>query len=102
MNTKIDCLGRLVIPKKMREALQIDENDNLNIELKNNKITISKRINKSIVPIALKYIDDRIDFLNKLEDECENQNIVVHNAIIQSEKETLECLKIILRSDKEC
>lgn len=42
MNRGIDNLGRIVIPIEMRKKLGIKENDNLKIELKDNKIIISK------------------------------------------------------------
>lgn len=42
MNRNIDGLGRVVIPKEIRNKLGIKENDNLKIELNNNKIILSK------------------------------------------------------------
>lgn len=42
MTRKIDDLGRLVIPKEIREQLEIDKNTILKIELEDNRIVISK------------------------------------------------------------
>ena len=42
MNRKIDELGRIVIPKEIRDKLGIEVQENLNIELVDNKIIISK------------------------------------------------------------
>ncbi|HIS38535.1 MAG TPA: AbrB/MazE/SpoVT family DNA-binding domain-containing protein [Candidatus Onthousia faecavium] len=42
MTRKMDELGRLVIPKEMREQLEIDKNTILKIELEDNRIVISK------------------------------------------------------------
>ena len=42
MTRKMDGLGRLVIPKEMREQLEIDKNTILKIELEDNRIVISK------------------------------------------------------------
>lgn len=41
MNRKIDDLGRLVIPKEMRNKLEIKDNDPVNIECIENKIIIT-------------------------------------------------------------
>ena len=41
MNRKIDSLGRIVIPKEMRDQLDIKDGDSINIELVDNKIVIS-------------------------------------------------------------
>ncbi|MBP3920817.1 MAG: AbrB/MazE/SpoVT family DNA-binding domain-containing protein [Bacilli bacterium] len=41
MNRKIDDLGRLVIPKEMRNKLGIKDNDPVNIECIENKIIIT-------------------------------------------------------------
>jgi AbrB family looped-hinge helix DNA binding protein len=41
MNKRIDELGRLCIPKAMRNELGINDNDLVNIECKDNKIIIS-------------------------------------------------------------
>lgn len=43
MNRNIDNLGRIVIPKEFRKELGIDSGSNLNIELVNNKIVITKK-----------------------------------------------------------
>ena len=42
MTRKIDDLGRLVIPKEIREQLEIDKNTILKIEIEDNRIVISK------------------------------------------------------------
>lgn len=42
MTKKMDELGRLVIPKEMREQLEIDKNTILKIEIEDNRIVISK------------------------------------------------------------
>ncbi len=42
MTKKMDELGRLVIPKEIREQLEIDKNTILKIELEDNRIIISK------------------------------------------------------------
>lgn len=39
---QLDTLGRVVIPKKMRTALGISENDNLRISLEGNAIIIRR------------------------------------------------------------
>ena len=39
---QLDNLGRLVLPKKMREALNINEGDFLKISLENNSIVIRR------------------------------------------------------------
>lgn len=39
---QLDSLGRVVIPKKMRVALNINENDNLRISLEGNAIVIRR------------------------------------------------------------
>jgi AbrB family looped-hinge helix DNA binding protein len=57
MNRKIDRLGRLVIPKEMRDELGIKNGDKVKIELKGNKIIVTKyekcedRLNKQKVYI---------------------------------------------------
>lgn len=47
MNRKIDDLGRIVIPKEMRNKLNIKEGDEVNIRCNGNEIIISKE-NKPI------------------------------------------------------
>ena len=39
---QLDSLGRVVIPKKMRTALHMSENDNLKISLEGNAIVIRR------------------------------------------------------------
>ena len=56
MNVKIDDLGRIVIPKKIRKELNITAHDSFNIYLDNEKIVIEKNKNY----FKNKYI---IDFL---------------------------------------
>lgn len=42
MNRKIDELGRIVIPKEIRNYLNINNNDCLAIEIKDNSIVLTK------------------------------------------------------------
>ena len=42
MNSKIDELGRIVIPKEIRNYLNIKDNDCLAIEIKDNSIVLTK------------------------------------------------------------
>ena len=46
MNRKIDDLGRMVIPKEMRDKLNIKTGDELKIELVGKKIMVSKANDK--------------------------------------------------------
>ena len=46
MNRKIDDLGRMVIPKEMRDELNIKTGDKLKIELVGKKIMVSKANDK--------------------------------------------------------
>jgi len=39
---KIDNLGRIVIPKTIRKALDIDHNDDISMYVENNKLIITK------------------------------------------------------------
>ena len=39
---KIDNLGRIVIPIELRKRLKIDQNDDIEIKIANNKIVLSK------------------------------------------------------------
>ena len=39
---KIDNLGRIVIPKSIRDALGINHNDEISMTVENNKLIISK------------------------------------------------------------
>ncbi|MBQ7821271.1 MAG: AbrB/MazE/SpoVT family DNA-binding domain-containing protein [Clostridia bacterium] len=41
---QLDTLGRVVLPKKMRTALGISENDNLRISLESNAIVIRREV----------------------------------------------------------
>lgn len=43
MNRKIDETGRISIPKEMRKQLEIEDQESLNIEVKDNKIILSKK-----------------------------------------------------------
>lgn len=53
---KIDELGRVVIPKELRKALKIQDNENIRISLENNKINISK----------YSYLDNYLKFMEEL------------------------------------
>ena len=39
---KVDYAGRIIIPKKVRERLNINKNDNLLLSLENDKIVLKK------------------------------------------------------------
>ena len=41
-NGKIDNLGRIVIPKTIRKALDIDHNDDISMYVENNQLIITK------------------------------------------------------------
>lgn len=41
---KIDSLGRIVIPKNIRENLELNENDNVEMYLMNNELHIRKHV----------------------------------------------------------
>lgn len=64
---KIDNLGRVVIPKEIRAALNIKSGDELNIELKSGKIIITtenfddriKRIKNKIEDVKLSIEDSK-------------------------------------------
>lgn len=66
MNRKIDELGRLVIPKEMRNKLGIKDNDPVNIECIENKIIIT---NPSEIDYKAR-IDKAIEFYNTYKQEC--------------------------------
>ena len=61
---QLDSLGRVVIPKKMRTALHINENDNLRISLEGNAIVIKRddpvciicKRDRELVEIASTYV----------------------------------------------
>lgn len=63
MNRKIDDLGRLVIPKEMRNKLGIKDNDPVNIECIENKIIITNPIEidyKEVINKAIEYIENKV------------------------------------------
>ena len=63
MNRKIDELGRLVIPKEMRNKLGIKDNDPVNIECIENKIIITNPIEidyKEVINKAIEYIENKV------------------------------------------
>lgn len=63
MKRNIDELGRLVIPKEMRNELGVTNGDTVDIELVDKKVIITnpKEIDyKAIIEEALKYIDNCI------------------------------------------
>lgn len=47
MNRKLDKLGKLTIPVEMRKELGIKNGDKVNIELKDDKIIITKYVEKN-------------------------------------------------------
>lgn len=55
MNRRIDDLGRIVIPKEIRNSLGINAGDKLNIALQDNQIIITKA-QPNNVEKALQYI----------------------------------------------
>ena len=65
MVRNIDSLGRIVIPKEFRKELDIDSGSNLNIELVENKIVITK---KDSVNYKEKY-EDALRQIEQLEDQ---------------------------------
>lgn len=72
MNRNIDNLGRIVIPKEMRNQLKIKEGDPLHIELVDNKIIIT---NSEEVDYKLK-IDKAIEYIENLVFWYEHNNDV--------------------------
>lgn len=66
MNRKIDDLGRIVIPKEIRQKLNIKYDDKLTIEVKNESIILKKAYND-------------LEVLKKLEDWIKEQIIFVRN-----------------------
>lgn len=63
MNRKIDELGRLCIPKEMRNKLGIKDNDPVNIECIENKIIITNPIEidyKEVINKAIEYIENKV------------------------------------------
>ena len=66
MNRKIDDLGRIVIPKEIRQKLNIKYDDKLTIEVKNESIILKKAYND-------------VEVLKKLEDWIKEQIIFVRN-----------------------
>lgn len=65
MNRRIDELGRLCIPKEMRNKLGIKDNDPVNIECIENKIIITNPIEidyKEVINKATEYIKERFYF----------------------------------------
>ena len=44
MVRKLDCLGRVVLPTEFRQALQIRENDDVEVTLKSNEIILKKAV----------------------------------------------------------
>ena len=65
MVRNIDNLGRVVIPVEMRKELGIDSGSNLNIELVDNKIVITK---KDSVDYKAKY-ENALKRIEELEDQ---------------------------------
>lgn len=71
---KIDDLGRIVIPKEIRNSLKIKENDNLEIYVENDKIVLNK-FNKleSYEEFAKNYIKifDKVFNINLIVTDCD-------------------------------
>lgn len=65
MNRNIDNLGRIVIPKDFRKELNIEAGSDLNVELIDNKIVITK---KDSVDYKAKY-EDALRQIEQLEDQ---------------------------------
>ena len=65
MNRNIENLGRLVIPKDFRKELNIEAGTDLNVELIDNKIVITK---KDSVDYKAKY-EDALRQIEQLEDQ---------------------------------
>lgn len=68
MNRKIDELGRLCIPKEMRNKLGIKDNDPVNIKCIENKIIITnpKEVDyKAIIDKAITNIDILIEIIKE-------------------------------------
>lgn len=65
MIRNIDSLGRICIPKEFRKELGIDSGSNLNMELIDNKIVITK---KDSVDYKAKY-EDALRQIEQLEDQ---------------------------------
>ena len=89
MKRNLDNLGRLVIPKEMRNQLGIKENESANIECDGSKIIITKPDAvdyKAIVMKVLEYIEERKKLndkvLSQMHDEaqhieCEAELVVI-------------------------
>lgn len=60
MNRKVDELGRIVIPKEIRERLSIDVYDSLDVYILDNKIVLEPKKNMSLeikIKKALELLD---------------------------------------------
>lgn len=69
---RIDGLGRIVIPKEIRKKFKINENDNLEIFLEEDKIYIKKH----------NIMDNNIKFINlygKILKDLTNKNVIICN-----------------------
>ena len=73
---KLDELGRIVIPKEIRNNFKIEEGDQIEFYLNNNEIIIKK-------PSPLKGLDDEIYKL------FQTYNLKFHNSIAIIENKTL-------------
>lgn len=93
MQRKLDELGRVVIPKEIRNELGIENGEGVNIELVGNKVIITKPDTvdyKAIVEKALEYIEERKKLndkvLSRIHDEtqhieCEAENDVIDDLL---------------------
>ena len=85
LTRRIDELGRIVIPKEIRKNLQIRNNDELEINVQNNKIILSKynilenkQMTKIIIETLSKYTKNNILLTTK--------NSIVESNIKNNEK----------------
>ena len=89
VNRKIDELGRIVIPREIRNNLNIKSYDELNIEVNNDSIILTKKNNKKNV--LLKFEEWLKDWKDSLKSQAENiEGLDIY------EEHTLENLETIL------
>lgn len=87
MKRVIDKLGRLVIPAVYRQAIGVENNEEVNIELQGNKIIVTNAKDDQLTA------EDTIQELMKFIDECPYET--------PSEKELLDNLSSILKKYKK-
>lgn len=89
VNRKIDELGRIVIPREIRNNLNIKSYDELNIEVNNDSIILTKKNNEKNV--LLKFEEWLKDWKDSLKSQAENiEGLDIY------EEHTLENLETIL------